>query len=223
MQAETLDFLGRHPDVGELHMWETGALPLFPTGKRPPNQLETVALRDFAQRVNQHRHSKVKGAFVPGRLNPDDPLTKGEYTASYHGPKHPAERIFRSNFEYADGTLSSTLCDQDTKVLIHSHPIPVGSSVAGETQGHEFQNRIRMPSMVDHLAAAEARMRSGADNYLVFGSQVFHYNGKDLAVTELVPSPLNGRLPYEPLQPQAPEGRRPHPDGEIMPPNPQKE
>jgi hypothetical protein len=185
---ESLRYLEKHPDVGMQNMWNNGTVPFFPTGERPPTKAEHAAFRDFAGQVNGHRNDAVRSGLPPTHLHRLDPLRNGEYGAMYG--IDATGRPIRQEFKFNQGEAVALDSTAETRMVIHSHPIKPwhGPATIDDLA-------YRMPSVTDHQAAALDHMKSGADNYLVYGNRVTHFNGKSLEVTELRPSPLNGRLP----------------------------
>lgn len=187
-QYESLRYLENHPDVGMTQMWNNGTVPFFPTGERAPTAAENAAFRDFAGQVNGHRHDAVRSGLPPTHLHRLDPLRNGEYGAMYG--IDATGRPIRQDFKFNEGQAVALNTAPDTRMVIHSHPIEPWHGPATIDDLAK-----RMPSVTDHQAAALDAMKAGADNYLVYGDRVTHFDGKSLQVTELRPSPLEGRLP----------------------------
>jgi hypothetical protein len=174
--------------VGLVNLWNNGTVPFFPTAERAPTAAETAALSDFAAQINRHRRENT-GAQVPSTyLHRLDPLRSGEYGALY--ALGPGGRPVRQDFRYHEDQSVELACRPDTRMVIHSHPM---RPLRGPADIDDLA--LRMPSVTDHQQASLDRMRSRADNYLVYGDRVMHFNGRDLSVTELRPSPLAGRMP----------------------------
>jgi len=187
-QYESLRFLENHHDVGMTQMWNSGTVPFFPTGERAPTTAEKAAFQDFAGQVNGHRRDALSTSLPPTHLHRLDPLRNGEYGAMYGIDS--TGRPVRQDFKFNTGQAVSLDSAPDTRMVIHSHPIKPWQGPATIDD-----LAMRMPSITDHQAAALDTMKAGADNYLVYGDRVSHFDGKSLQVTELRPSPLEGRLP----------------------------
>ncbi len=188
-QYESLKYIEDHPDMGLLDMWNNGSVPFFPTAERKPTATETAAFRDFASQVNAHRQDAVhSGLPLDSHLHRMDPLRHGEYGAMYALSNDAAP--VRQEFKYNPENFLTLAAGPSTKMVIHSHPI---NPRPGPVTIDDLAKR--MPSVTDHQQASLDRMKSGADNYLVVGDRVSHFDGTTLAVTELRPSPLAGKLP----------------------------
>ena len=187
-QFQSLRHLENHPDVGMTEMWNNGTVPFFPTAERAPTAAEKAAFQDFAGQVNWHRSDAVRSSLPPTHLHRLDPLRNGEYGALYG--IDATGRPIRQDFKFNEGQAVALDTAPDTRMVIHSHPIEpwFGPATIDDLAK-------RMPSVTDHQAAALDAMKAGADNYLVYGDRVTHFDGKSLQVTELRPSPLEGRLP----------------------------
>lgn len=185
---EALRYFENRPGVGHEGMWSNGNMPFFPTSERAPTRAEAAAIRDFAEQINAHRKDQVRSGLPPTYLHRLDPFRNGEYGAMY--ALGPGGRPVRQDFKYNEGDSVALQGQPDTKLVMHSHPIV-------PSQGPLTDNDLayRMPSMTDHQIAALDHMRSKADNYLIYGDRVTHFDGRSLEVTELRPSPLEGRLP----------------------------
>lgn len=186
-QYQSLAYLERHPDIGVANLWNNGTVPFFPTGERAPTAAESAALSDFAAQINRHRRENTGAGLPPTYLHRLDPLRNGEYGALYsQGPAGPV----RQDFKYNEDESVALGCAPDTRMIIHSHPM---RPLQGPATIDDLARR--MPSVTDHQQASLDQMRSRADNYLIYGDRALHFDGRDLSVTELRPSPLEGRMP----------------------------
>jgi hypothetical protein len=189
-QFEAIHHYDGLPEAGFQKMWQNGCLPVFPTSERQPTARETQVLQDFAAQINTHRDANLPVSLLPDttRLHRIDPYRKGEYGAAY-GPGQGGA-LDRQDFRFEPGQAVNPATRPDTKMVVHSHPIQ------RFPPPQELDDLVvRMPSHTDHMAAADDKATTNADNYLVYGDRVSHFDGRSLNVTELNPSPLQGRLP----------------------------